>query len=332
MSYYRMLHTSFWTDTKVSENFTPEDRYFYIYLLTNPSMNLSGCYEISLKKMVFETGYSEETVNKLLSRMEDVHKVICYSRDTNEILLVNYKKYNWTKSPKYQKSLKSQIDCVKYGPFKEYLEKSLEVFLSDDDTVSIPYPYRMDTGTYPYPYTYSNASIYTPDITGNSLSNEETMDNNKEIPSVNCNTNGVNCNTKDYNDVVNLYNSICIDMPKVQRITEARKKVIKARLAKYDINTLSKVFEMAEESDFLKHGTDTWHPNFDWLMNENNLVKVLEGNYRNGNNNSKNKGSILDNESMNNWEKQMSIREELYGANSELAQLFGTGEIANDYQ
>lgn len=133
--------------------------------------------------------------------------------------------------------------------------------------------------------------------------------------------------------VVQLYNSTCVSLPKVKAMTEKRKKVITARLKDHDMSELSKVFEMAENSDFLKHGAGTWPgANFDWLMNENNLVKVLEGNYRNGNNNSKNKGSILDNESMNDWEKQMSIREELYGANSELAQLFGTGDIANDYQ
>lgn len=162
MSYYRMLHTSFWTDSKVSNDFTPEDRYFYMYLLTNPSMNLSGCYEISVRKMAFETGYSSETVNKLLSRMEDVHKVISYSRETNEILLFNFKKYNWTKSQKYLIGLRSHIDNVKYGPFKVYLEKSFEAFLADDDISLIPYPYPTDTVSIPYGYNYSIPNIEKP--------------------------------------------------------------------------------------------------------------------------------------------------------------------------
>lgn len=334
MSYYRMVHSSFWTDTKVSENFTPEDRYFYMYLLTNPHANLAGCYELGMRKIVFDTGYSEETVRKLLDRMEKVHDVIRYSWDTNEILILNFKKYNWTRSPKYQKNLVSQIEAVKNPVFRDYLEKSNEAFMSGSE-VSIPVQTGIDTC--PDGYRYDSNLIYsndTPDITDSSLSNLETMDNNKEIPSVNCNTNGVNCNTKDYEDVVKLYNSICTDLPKVRDITEARKKVIKARLKKYDISTLSKVFETAQNVDFLKHGSGTWPgANFDWLMNENNLVKVLEGNYRNGNN-SKNKGSsILDNPSMNEWEAEMiKTRGELYGSNSELAQLFGTGEIANDYQ
>ena len=134
--------------------------------------------------------------------------------------------------------------------------------------------------------------------------------------------------------VRDLYNSICVSLPKATTLTEHRKKKITIILKNRDINELSKAFEMAENSEFLKHGSGTWSgANFDWLINENNLVKVMEGNYRNGNN-SKNKGSsILDNPSMNEWEAEMiKTRGELYGANSELAQLFGTGEIANDYQ
>ena len=62
MAQYRLVQLSFWTDSKVIDDFTPEDRYFYLYLMTSPHTNLSGCYEISLKQMSDETGYSKETV------------------------------------------------------------------------------------------------------------------------------------------------------------------------------------------------------------------------------------------------------------------------------
>jgi major membrane immunogen (membrane-anchored lipoprotein) len=43
---------------------------------------------------------------------------------------------------------------------------------------------------------------------------------------------------------------------------------------------------MAEESKFLKGEVESkdehiWKANFDWLINETNMVKVLEGNYKN---------------------------------------------------
>ena len=76
MAIYRTVHITFWTDPKVDDDFTPEDKYFYLYLLTNPHTTLCGCYEISMKQMVRETGYNEDTVKRLLKRMEYTHGVI----------------------------------------------------------------------------------------------------------------------------------------------------------------------------------------------------------------------------------------------------------------
>jgi hypothetical protein len=44
---------------------------------------------------------------------------------------------------------------------------------------------------------------------------------------------------------------------------------------------IEEVFLLAERSDFLKGTNGKWNATFDWLMNENNFVKVLEGNYEN---------------------------------------------------
>ena len=67
MATFRSIHLTFWTDSKVDDDFTPEDKYFYLYLLTNPHTNLCGCYEISTKQMIRETGYNEDTVKALLN-------------------------------------------------------------------------------------------------------------------------------------------------------------------------------------------------------------------------------------------------------------------------
>ena len=59
------------------------------------------------------------------------------------------------------------------------------------------------------------------------------------------------------------------------------KKQIKARLKKYSLLDFQTLFEKAEASDFLKGANREWKANFDWLINETNMVKVLEGNYDN---------------------------------------------------
>ena len=144
MAIYRTIQMSFWTDTKVIDDFTPEDKFFYLYLMTNPHTNLIGCYEISLKQISDETGYTKETIEKLLDRFANVHKVIDYSKTTKEIFLFNWHKHNWTSSTKLDKPLISQISEVKNAGFRNALHKLYEE-RKGEDTLLIPYEYPMDT-------------------------------------------------------------------------------------------------------------------------------------------------------------------------------------------
>lgn len=41
----RMVETDFWQDEKVIEQFSPEDKYFMMYLLTNPKVTSIGIYK-----------------------------------------------------------------------------------------------------------------------------------------------------------------------------------------------------------------------------------------------------------------------------------------------
>ena len=93
-------------------------------------------------------------------------------------------------------------------------------------------------------------------------------------------------NTKDkyidYQKVIDLYHRYCPSLPKVVKLTDARKKAINARLNTYKELDLIKAFDKAEHSDFLRNGSGTWNgASFDWIMNERNMVKILEGNYDN---------------------------------------------------
>ena len=89
-------------------------------------------------------------------------------------------------------------------------------------------------------------------------------------------------NNISYEKILNLYNELCPSLPKVTKITDARKKLINARLKDYSMVELEKAFKEAEASDFLTGRNGKWGgASFDWIMNTNNIVKILEGNYRN---------------------------------------------------
>ena len=78
-----------------------------------------------------------------------------------------------------------------------------------------------------------------------------------------------------------MYNSICISLPTVTVLSESRKKAIKARFASgYTDEDFQKLFTMAEGSAFLKgKNARNWQANFDWLIKDANMAKVLDGNY-----------------------------------------------------
>lgn len=82
-------------------------------------------------------------------------------------------------------------------------------------------------------------------------------------------------------EVVDLYHSICVSFPSIRTISGAREKAIKARLEHYSLEDFRSLFEKAEDSSFLKGVNDrNWSATFDWLINEANMTKVLEDNYR----------------------------------------------------
>lgn len=84
----------------------------------------------------------------------------------------------------------------------------------------------------------------------------------------------------DHQHIINLYNSICVSLPSVRSLSDARKKAIKARLTTYTTDDFRQCFENAEASSFLKGGNNrNWIATFDWLIKDQNMAKVLDGNY-----------------------------------------------------
>ena len=84
----------------------------------------------------------------------------------------------------------------------------------------------------------------------------------------------------NYQQIADMYNSICISYPKVQSLSDARKRALGARLRINNLDDFRNLFEKAEASNFLKgeNGRD-WSANFDWLIKDSNMAKVLDGNY-----------------------------------------------------
>lgn len=125
MSLFRKIHTEFWRDPKVLEELTPEDKLFFLYLLTNPNTTQVGIYKITKKQIVFELGYSQESVNALIDRFENKYKIIKYNELTRELGINRWGKYNLDRGGK------PMIDCVN-KELKEVKDKSLITYISEN--------------------------------------------------------------------------------------------------------------------------------------------------------------------------------------------------------
>lgn len=84
-----------------------------------------------------------------------------------------------------------------------------------------------------------------------------------------------------YQKIVNLYNDLCPKMNRCMKISDARERAVKARYSSgYALEDFEKLFRLAGESRFLNGGNDrNWRADFDWLVRDANMAKVLEGKY-----------------------------------------------------
>lgn len=78
-----------------------------------------------------------------------------------------------------------------------------------------------------------------------------------------------------------LFNSVCGSYPRLVKMSEKRKKAVRARLRTgYTLEDFKTLFEKAEASEFLKGKNNRdWSATFDWLVCDSNMAKVLEGKY-----------------------------------------------------
>ncbi|MBV7507920.1 DnaD domain protein [Bacillus sp. sid0103] len=119
-----MVRTDFWKNPVVLEEMSPEDKYFYLYLLTNPHTTQIGIYKITQKQMAFDLGYSIESVHSLMERFTLHHKVIRYNPETRELAIKNWGKYN------LHKGGKPVMDCI-YSELKDVEDLSLILYVSE---------------------------------------------------------------------------------------------------------------------------------------------------------------------------------------------------------
>lgn len=86
-----------------------------------------------------------------------------------------------------------------------------------------------------------------------------------------------------YQKIKELFHGQCEKLPQVRDITGQRKKHVRAMWKAHpNLDYFTELFQNASQSEFLAGKNDrAWTADFDWLMNQTNSTKVLEGKYQN---------------------------------------------------
>ena len=91
----------------------------------------------------------------------------------------------------------------------------------------------------------------------------------------------------NYNQIVGAFNEICKSLPKVAKLNDRRRKALKDAQRHLGNTTFEDFFKKVEASDFLTGRKTDWRANFDWIIAQYNMLKILEGNFDNRNKSAK---------------------------------------------
>ena len=138
----RFISTSFWDDPWV-QSLTPINRYLYLYLLTNTLTNIAGVYEISTRRIAFDTGLTKPVIEKTLSMFSKDRKAV---RVQEYIILPAWPNHQkWDKSPRIKQGINNILKTIpehiiKCMVFVEY-RYPIDTVYSGDNNSEYPLSY-----------------------------------------------------------------------------------------------------------------------------------------------------------------------------------------------
>lgn len=133
MEVFTRVERGYWQDEFILQ-LTPEQRYFYLYLISNNKVNTLGAYVFPMTMSTLELGYNRETVKKLLDHFVEAGKIM-YDETTNEVFLLNWPKRNWNKRTATLRALKKDVDALKSPVLRKKISAMLSAFCGEEDAI-----------------------------------------------------------------------------------------------------------------------------------------------------------------------------------------------------
>jgi DnaD/phage-associated family protein len=149
MAIYRQLHTTFWKDKRVGE-WSREQKLFFMYLLTNDYTTQCGVYEFNRRYAKFELDLSEDEIKRNIDLLVSEGRIV-FNEKSEELMIVNWLKYNSARSPKVAAVIDKELKEIKTLEFAETVIMKCQEYgypikteKPNKNTVSIGYGYGID--------------------------------------------------------------------------------------------------------------------------------------------------------------------------------------------
>lgn len=109
MAKQRFISTSFWDDAWV-QSLNISEKLLYLYLMTNPLTNIAGVYELTEKRIAFDTGFTPATITKVMKKFEKDGKAFFRH---GYVILPNWPKHqHWNNRSKVKKGIDSILEST----------------------------------------------------------------------------------------------------------------------------------------------------------------------------------------------------------------------------
>jgi hypothetical protein len=274
MREYGRIKTQFWTDVKILR-LTDRGKLLMNYLLTGPHTNSIGCFRLPSGYIEADLGWVPDTVAETLGELLR-EGLIERCDKSGWTLIVNFLKHNPIENPNVGRAAM---------PFIEAVPSTMGFFGRYADTLK-PYAERFPKG---YLDGLANG---TPNGMGNrepdpepnpKPDSESAIEAKDGDGSANSSDNGFSLADMDIEGALRVWNDLAseLGLPQVQKLTDARKAKLRARLKDTGgVGEWAKVLVKIRESRFLRGEVkNDWRANFDFVLQESSFNKLREGAY-----------------------------------------------------
>ena len=245
---YKSIHEGFWTDPKITE-LSSENKFVYLYFITNPHTHFSGIYYLPKQIIKVETSLTDRSIHRGIDTLSRGNFVVF--DDKLRLIFVR-------KMLRYQIKDGRLNDKQLIG-LKRYFNQLHKTFLIE--TFKDEYP-DLDI---PINGVSIPIRISEPEP-------EPEPEPEEVIP---------------YQELYNLYHSLLPELPSVDLTKELKAKMAKvwrgAAKENQNLEWWKDTFLMVKESKFLCGKNGDWSADLNWLMskknNKFNIKKVCEGLY-----------------------------------------------------